>query len=150
MSLLSIGITFGIPRSFAYAATSNSSKVHSVKKKVSTKTKKKVLVKKKITKKKKVASKKKTTKRIVPPSAGSSTATYSLSDIASHNTADSCYTTINGSVYDVTPWINQHPGGRSAILSLCGKDGSTAFNNQHGGQSRPEKELASFKIGTLQ
>jgi hypothetical protein len=36
-----------------------------------------------------------------------------------------------------------------AILSLCGKDGTVAFNAQHGGQGRPETELASFKIGTL-
>jgi cytochrome b involved in lipid metabolism len=75
--------------------------------------------------------------------------TYTLADVAKHNGVSSCWTTINGGVYDVTSWINQHPGGRDAILSLCGKDGSSAFINQHGGQARPEAELASFKIGTL-
>ena len=75
--------------------------------------------------------------------------TYTLAQIATHNTQASCWTTINGSVYNVTTWINQHPGGAQAILGLCGIDGSGAFNGQHGGQRRPASELASFKIGTL-
>lgn len=76
--------------------------------------------------------------------------TYSLADISTHNNKTSCYTAVNGNVYDVTSWISQHPGGASAILSLCGKDGSDLFNNQHGGQRRPEAELANFLIGKLQ
>lgn len=74
---------------------------------------------------------------------------YAMSDIATHATASSCWTAVNGSVYDVTSWINKHPGGAQAILGMCGKDASSAFDNQHGGQSRPEAELASFKIGIL-
>ncbi len=74
---------------------------------------------------------------------------YTMSDIATHAIASSCWTAVNGSVYDVTSWINKHPGGSRAILGMCGKDASSAFDNQHGGQSRPEAELASFKIGVL-
>jgi cytochrome b involved in lipid metabolism len=74
---------------------------------------------------------------------------YTMADVAKHNSQASCWTAINGNVYDVTTWINQHPGGAEAILSLCGTDGSAAFNGQHGGQRRPEQELASFKIGAL-
>ncbi|MDB5194518.1 MAG: conserved rane protein of unknown function [Parcubacteria group bacterium] len=76
-----------------------------------------------------------------------STKTFTLADVAKHASASSCYSIINGGVYDLTAWINQHPGGQDAILSICGKDGSAAFNAQHGGQSRPESELAGFKIG---
>lgn len=75
--------------------------------------------------------------------------TFTLAQIAAHNSAQSCFTTVEGSVYDVTSFIDQHPGGVEAILSLCGKDGTTAFTNQHGGQRRPANELASSKIGTL-
>ncbi|MES2059604.1 MAG: cytochrome b5-like heme/steroid binding domain-containing protein [Patescibacteria group bacterium] len=74
---------------------------------------------------------------------------YTLADVSKHSNASSCWTTINGGVYDVTAWINQHPGGPEAILSLCGKDGSAAFDAQHGGQRRPASELATFKIGVL-
>ncbi len=74
---------------------------------------------------------------------------YTMAQIAVHNTGTNCWTTVQGNVYDVTSWINRHPGGSDAILSLCGKDGSAAFDDQHGGERRPERELASFKIGTL-
>jgi cytochrome b involved in lipid metabolism len=75
--------------------------------------------------------------------------TYTMAQVQAHNSASSCYTTINGAVYDLTQWIDEHPGGPQAILSLCGTDGTQAFENQHGGQARPEQELASLKIGTL-
>lgn len=74
---------------------------------------------------------------------------YTLANIAVHNNGSSCWSAINGGVYDLTSWINQHPGGSQAILSICGKDGSAAFNDQHGGQRRPANELAGFKIGVL-
>ena len=66
-----------------------------------------------------------------------------------HNSSTSCWTVVSESVYDVTSFINKHPGGSGAIKSLCGKDGTSSFENQHDGQRRPEQELASLKIGTL-
>lgn len=75
--------------------------------------------------------------------------TYALSDIASHKDASNCWTVVRGKVYDVTSWIKQHPGGERAILFMCGKDATSAFEPKHGGQERPESELASFQIGTL-
>ncbi len=74
---------------------------------------------------------------------------YSLADVAAHSDASSCYTAISGKVYDLTPWISEHPGGQEAILSLCGHDGTDAFMAQHGGQGRPERELANFLLGDL-
>ncbi|HEY4494024.1 MAG TPA: cytochrome b5 domain-containing protein [Candidatus Paceibacterota bacterium] len=74
---------------------------------------------------------------------------YTMAQVATHNSKSDCWTAINGSVYNVTPWIDLHPGGSEKILSLCGKDGSAAFTTQHSGQSRPASELAAFKIGIL-
>ncbi|MFM6842091.1 MAG: cytochrome b5 domain-containing protein [Candidatus Planktophila sp.] len=73
--------------------------------------------------------------------------TYNAADLKKHATAASCWSAINGNVYDLTKWINRHPGGASVIKGLCGRDGSAGFNGQHGGQSRPASELAAFKIG---
>ena len=75
--------------------------------------------------------------------------TYTLADVAKHAGASSCWSAIGGKIYDLTPWISQHPGGQRAILGLCGKDGTAAFDAQHGGQSRPASELRQFLIGTL-
>jgi cytochrome b involved in lipid metabolism len=71
----------------------------------------------------------------------------SAAEVATHATAQSCWSTINGNVYDLTSWIPEHPGGPQAILQLCGKDGSGKFNKQHGGAAMQAKVLAGFKIG---
>lgn len=75
--------------------------------------------------------------------------TFTFVEIATHNSASSCYTVVNGGVYDVTSFIGKHPGGEANILKLCGIDGSSWFNNQHGGKAQPEATLASLKIGIL-
>lgn len=81
----------------------------------------------------------------------SSGASYTAKQVAAHSTSQSCWTSIHGSVYDLTAWISQHPGGPERILSICGKDGTQAFETQHGsaGDTRPKQMLATFEIGTL-
>ena len=86
-------------------------------------------------------------KKVPTPVVTSTTPEYTLAQVATHSNSSSCWSVINTSVYDLTSWINSHPGGKQAILTICGKDGTTAFENQHGGQRRPEQELASFFIG---
>ena len=75
--------------------------------------------------------------------------TMSPSEVATHNSRTDCYTIVRGKVYNVTSWISQHPGGADAILSLCGKDGTTAFEGQHDGQNKPESQLATFFVADL-
>lgn len=72
-----------------------------------------------------------------------------LNMVAAHDSRESCWTSINGNVYDVTSWIPNHPGGEKAILQLCGTDGSKKFNEQHGGAEKQAMILVGFKIGTL-
>jgi cytochrome b involved in lipid metabolism len=81
------------------------------------------------------------------PTPAPTTPSYTIAQVATHSNASSCWSAIGAGVYDLTSWINNHPGGAQAILSICGKDGTSAFNNQHGGQSRPAQELAAFFIG---
>ncbi|MCX7589544.1 MAG: cytochrome b5 domain-containing protein, partial [Patescibacteria group bacterium] len=63
---------------------------------------------------------------------------YIMSDIEKHNTKESCWSVIRENVYDLTSWITKHPGGEKAILNLCGKDGTSLFEKQHGGEKIPE------------
>lgn len=72
-----------------------------------------------------------------------------MSDVAKHGSRSSCWSAINGSVYDLTSWIPNHPGGEQTILSLCGVDGSNAYNGQHGGSTKTARILGGFKIGVL-
>jgi hypothetical protein len=74
---------------------------------------------------------------------------YTLEKVKANASAASCWTVIKGNVYDLTKWIGSHPGGESAIISLCGVDGSAAFASQHGGKSKPESRLAGYLLGPL-
>jgi cytochrome b involved in lipid metabolism len=90
-----------------------------------------------------------TTNTTTPPPSNTTLKNYTMAEVSTHNNAQNCWTAIDGNVYNVTSWINQHPGGAQAIISLCGIDGSSAFNGQHGGQKRPASELQKFLIGKL-
>lgn len=79
------------------------------------------------------------------PTAG----TYTKAEVATHNSASSCWSIVGGVVYDLTSWIKKHPGGSQAILSICGKDGIAAFTGKHMGDQKPEAMLATFKIGVV-
>ena len=48
--------------------------------------------------------------------------TIPIADVKSRNTAESCYVTIGTKVYDVTDFINDHPGGGDLILEHGGQD----------------------------
>ncbi|MHB8871013.1 MAG: cytochrome b5 domain-containing protein [Candidatus Doudnabacteria bacterium] len=74
---------------------------------------------------------------------------YTMAEIVSANSASKCWVAISGKVYDLTKWVDMHPGGPENILAICGTDATQAFNNQHGGQRRPMQELTMFKIGVL-
>lgn len=56
---------------------------------------------------------------------------------------------INNKVYDLSSWVNQHPGGSGPIQSLIGTDGTSSFNGKHGNSSGPKSKLESFCVGTL-
>lgn len=75
--------------------------------------------------------------------------TFTATEVATHNSDASCYVIISGIVYDVTPFIEQHPGGAFRIRPLCGKDGTTAFTEKHGGDEKPANVLEGLEIGIL-
>jgi hypothetical protein len=74
---------------------------------------------------------------------------YTLDEVKANNSAASCWSVIDGFVYNLTAWISVHPGGASAIRSLCGIDASSQFNAQHSGQSRPTSQLERYLLGSL-
>ena len=86
------------------------------------------------------------------PSAATGDSAYgaiTMSEVAKHNSPGDCWSAINGKVYNLTEWIDKHPGGSVIIKSLCGQDGSAGFNSEHGGKARPEAELSGFLVGAL-
>ncbi len=83
------------------------------------------------------------------PAPSTKSGSYTMAQVKEANLKTKCWTVVNGNVYDLTSYISKHPGGAAQISSICGKDGTTAFTNQHGGKSKPEQTLTSLKIGVL-
>lgn len=74
---------------------------------------------------------------------------HTMAEVQKHNTSSDCWAVVNGSVYNFTSWISEHPGGAQAIINMCGKDGSAAFNAQHGSFAQALEVLLTLKIGVL-
>lgn len=73
----------------------------------------------------------------------------SLEMVAQRNTPEACWSVVNGSVYDLTAWIEQHPGGSGRIIGMCGRDATADFTGQHGGEGGPASFLAEYLLGKL-
>jgi cytochrome b involved in lipid metabolism len=76
---------------------------------------------------------------------------YTQEELAKGNSQSFCLTSFAGKVYDVTTYINSHPGGK-AILKSCGK-GLERFSDGHpGGEFSDDKMqnmLKKFEVGTI-
>jgi len=70
-------------------------------------------------------------------------------DVATHGTASDCWSSVDGNVYDLTSWIDVHPGGPDVIVAMCGSDGTAMFNSVHQGQGGPQQALDGMLVGPL-
>ncbi|XP_061366849.1 acyl-lipid (9-3)-desaturase-like [Gastrolobium bilobum] len=56
------------------------------------------------------------------------TAKYiSLEELKEHNKRGDIWISIHGKIYDVSNWLNKHPGGELPLLSLAGQDVTDAY-----------------------
>jgi len=80
------------------------------------------------------------------------TLNLSMTELAKHNSRTSCWILISGKIYDVTTFLNQHPGNSSTILPTCGTDATIAYNTRGGTgthSSSATSLLAAYFIGNL-
>mmetsp|Transcript_47319 Transcript_47319/g.118392 ORF Transcript_47319/g.118392 Transcript_47319/m.118392 type:complete len:89 (-) Transcript_47319:351-617(-) len=73
---------------------------------------------------------------------------YSEEEVAKHNSEESCWIVINGKVLDVTRWLKRHPGGKSVLLELGGRDASFDFTSV-GHSGGAWKEMSKYEIGVI-
>ena len=55
----------------------------------------------------------------------------SLSELELHKTQKDLWISIGGNVYDVSNFVDLHPGKVTPLLFYAGKDGSEGFNKVH-------------------
>lgn len=74
--------------------------------------------------------------------------TYTLDEIAEHKNKNSVWILIHGKVFDVTKFLEEHPGGEEVLLEQGGKHATEAFEDI--GHSTDARSLMEqYQIGVL-
>ena len=54
-----------------------------------------------------------------------------LNEVAQHKSRDSCWVIVKGKVYDVTDYLDKHPGGSQILVQYGGKDATAVYEPIH-------------------
>uniref|UniRef100_A0A7S4IXH1 Cytochrome b5 heme-binding domain-containing protein n=1 Tax=Odontella aurita TaxID=265563 RepID=A0A7S4IXH1_9STRA len=73
---------------------------------------------------------------------------YTVAEVASHNTKEDAWLIYKGKVLDVTKWIGSHPGGEQTILNFVGMDATDELRTFHDDWVLDTK-VPNFVIGTV-
>ena len=71
-----------------------------------------------------------------------------LEEVKKHNTRDSVWFVIHNKIYDVTKFMDEHPGGEEVLLEQAGKNASEIFEDVS--HSADAKDLMkTYLVGEL-
>ncbi|KAL2825838.1 cytochrome b5-like heme/steroid binding domain-containing protein [Aspergillus cavernicola] len=73
---------------------------------------------------------------------------YTKDELLLHSTDGDIWLAIDGTVYDLTAFSEEHPGGKKILLSVAGTDASKKYRKYHG-DNILQRYAKDFKIGTL-
>ncbi|KAI9297344.1 cytochrome b5 [Neoconidiobolus thromboides FSU 785] len=73
---------------------------------------------------------------------------FTKQEVSAHSSDSDLYLIVNGNVYDVTKFIQEHPGGEEVLLELGGQDATEAYLDI-GHSESADKLLESYKVGTI-
>jgi cytochrome b involved in lipid metabolism len=67
---------------------------------------------------------------------------FNIKDIEKNDNIKSCWTIINGTVYDATKVIANNPNLQDILITACGKDGSDIYViKKYGSQALSDKDI---------
>ncbi|KAF1779629.1 hypothetical protein JG687_00016735 [Phytophthora cactorum] len=77
---------------------------------------------------------------------------FTMEDVSPHNTAEDCWMVIREDgirkVYDVTAFLDDHPGGPEIMVDVAGQDATDEFEDiGHSNDAR--EQLKQFEIGKI-
>lgn len=72
----------------------------------------------------------------------------SRAEVAKHNTEKDLWMIIEGKVYNVTEFVDEHPGGVDTLLGVAGDDGTSEFKSV-GHSDTAKQMLDKYYVGKL-
>jgi len=76
------------------------------------------------------------------------TSVYTADEVARHDNVNDLWVVMNAKVYDLTPFVREHPGGEEVLLDVAGKDATTCFDSiGHSAEAQLRRE--KYMIGEL-
>ncbi|XP_007051468.2 PREDICTED: cytochrome b5 [Theobroma cacao] len=79
---------------------------------------------------------------------GSGQKVFAYEEVAKNKERTGCWLLISGKVYDVTPFLEEHPGGDEVLLAASGKDATEDFEDV--GHSDDAKQMMEkYYIGEI-
>ncbi|GAA5813212.1 hypothetical protein MFLAVUS_006686 [Mucor flavus] len=56
---------------------------------------------------------------------------YTIEEVTKHQQADDCWIIVHDKIYDISPFLNEHPGGKKVLLKAGGTDATRQFDAFH-------------------
>ena len=75
--------------------------------------------------------------------------TVTSEELSNHNKMDDCWIVIRNAVYDVTQFLDSHPGGKGLLLAHAGADATTTFDAVHSELILNSRDETVRLVGTL-
>ncbi|KAK6940534.1 Cytochrome b5-like heme/steroid binding domain [Dillenia turbinata] len=73
---------------------------------------------------------------------------FTLAEVSEHNSREDCWLIIDGKVYDVTKFLDDHPGGDEVLISATGKDATDDFEDV-GHSTSARAMLDEYYVGNI-
>jgi alkylation response protein AidB-like acyl-CoA dehydrogenase/predicted heme/steroid binding protein len=73
--------------------------------------------------------------------------TFTRAEVGQHNSEEDLWIVIDHQVYDLTDFVDAHPGGNVVLREVAGKDATKDFYNLH--RHEVLRKYASLRIGTV-